>query len=178
MGFVKYIAVLTIIFASVNTSAQEERREMRLTLNECVEIALTSSAQIEQFKYTVAIAETQVDNARNSFFPTGSTMNWGLNRSVQGPREGQVLDQTTGTLVQLLGEDRIGGGQNFRIGGLSMPIYDGQIISQLSNAKNSLMQTQMQQAGTRQTIIFKPNSATFYCYKPSNYWKSSKSACE
>ena len=59
MRCVRYIAVLAIIFASVNTSAQEERREMRLTLNECVEIALTSSAQIEQFKYTVAIAETQ-----------------------------------------------------------------------------------------------------------------------
>ena len=161
MRCVKYIAVLAIIFASVNTNAQEERREMRLTLNECVEIALTSSAQIEQFKYTVAIAETQVDNARNSFFPTNSTMNWGLNRSVQGPREGQVLDQTTGTLVQLLGEDRIGGGQNFRIGGLSMPIYDGQIISQLSSAKNSLMQTQMQQAGTRQTIIFQTKQRYF-----------------
>ena len=157
----RYIAVLTIIFASVNTSAQEERREMRLTLNECVEVSLMSSAQIEQFKYTVAIAETQVDNARNSFFPTNSTMTWGLNRSVQGPREGQVLDQTTGTLVQLLGEDRIGGGQNFRITGLSMPIYDGQIISQLSSAKNSLRQTQMQQTGTRQTIIFQTKQRYF-----------------
>ena len=77
MRCVRYIAVLAIIFAHVNTSAQEERREMRLTLNECVEISLTSSAQIEQFKYTVAIAETQVDNARNSFFPTNSTMTWG-----------------------------------------------------------------------------------------------------
>ena len=157
----RYIAVLAIIFAHVNTSAQEERREMRLSLNECVEISLTSSAQIEQFKYTVAIAETQVDNARNSFFPTASTMTWGLNRSVQGPREGQVLDQTTGTLVQLLGEDRIGGGQNFRIGGLSMPIYDGQIISQLSSAKNSLMQTRMQQTGNRQTIIFQTKQRYF-----------------
>lgn len=157
----RYIAVLAIIFAHVNTSAQEERKEMRLTLNECVEISLTSSAQIEQFKYTVAIAETQVDNARNSFFPTASTMTWGLNRSVQGPREGQVLDQTTGTLVQLLGEDRIGGGQNFRIGGLSMPIYDGQIISQLSSAKNSLMQTRMQQTGNRQTIIFQTKQRYF-----------------
>ena len=157
----RYIAVLAIVFAHVSTSAQEERREMRLTLNECVEISLTSSAQIEQFKYTVAIAETQVDNARNSFFPTASTMTWGLNRSVQGPREGQVLDQTTGTLVQLLGEDRIGGGQNFRIGGLSMPIYDGQIISQLSSAKNSLMQTRMQQTGNRQTIIFQTKQRYF-----------------
>ena len=161
MRCVKYIAVLAIIFASVNTSAQEARREMRLSLNECVKTALTSSAQIEQFKYTVAIAETQVDNARNSFFPTNSTMSWNINRSVQGPREGQVLDETTGTLVQLLGEDRIGGGQSFRIGGLAMPIYDGQIISQLSSAKNSLMQTQMQQAGTRQTIIFQTKQRYF-----------------
>ena len=161
MRCVRYIAVLAIAFTCVNTSAQEVRREMRLTLNECVEIALTSSPQIEQFKYTVAIAETQVDNARNSFLPNTSNMSWGISRNVQGPREGQVLDQTTGTLVQLLGEDRIGGGQSFRVGGLTMPIYDGQIISQLSSAKNSLMQTRMQQIGNRQTIIFQTKQRYF-----------------
>ena len=161
MRCIKYIAVLAIIFASVNTDAQEARREMRLSLNECVEISLTSSAQIEQDKYTVAVSETQVDNARNSFFPTSSNMSWRINRSVSGPREGQVLDQTTGTLVQLLGEDRIGGGQSFSIGGLTMPIYDGSIISQLSSAKNNLMQAQMQQAGNRQTIIFQTKQRYF-----------------
>ena len=157
----RYIAVLAIIFAGVNTSAQEERREMRLTLNECVEISLTSSAQIEQFKYTVAIAETQVDNARNSFLPNTSSVNWGISRNVQGPREGQVLDPSTGTLVQLLGEDRVSGAQSFRITGLTMPVYDGRLISQLSSAKNSLMQTQMQQTGTRQTIIFQTKQRYF-----------------
>lgn len=157
----RYIAVLAIIFAHVNTSAQEERKEMRLTLNECVEISLTSSAQIEQFKYTVAIAETQVDNARNSFLPNTSSVNWGISRNVQGPREGQVLDPSTGTLVQLLGEDRVSGAQSFRITGLTMPIYDGRLISQLSSAKNSLMQTQLQQTGTRQTIIFQTKQRYF-----------------
>ena len=157
----RYIAVLAIVFAHVNTSAQEERREMRLTLNECVEISLTSSAQIEQFKYTVAIAETQVDNARNSFLPNTSSVNWGISRNVQGPREGQVLDPSTGTLVQLLGEDRVSGAQSFRITGLTMPVYDGRLISQLSSAKNSLMQTQMQQTGTRQTIIFQTKQRYF-----------------
>ena len=161
MGFIKYIAVLAIVFAHVNTSAQEERREMRLSLNECVEIALTSSAQIEQFKYTVAIAETQVDNARNSFLPNTSSVTWGISRNVQGPREGQVLDPSTGTLVQLLGEDRVSGAQSFRITGLTMPVYDGRLISQLSSAKNSLMQTQMQQAGTRQTITFQTKQRYF-----------------
>ena len=157
----RYIAVLAIVFAHVSTSAQEERREMRLTLNECVEIALTSSAQIEQFKYTVAIAETQVDNARNSFLPNTSSVTWGISRNVQGPREGQVLDPSTGTLVQLLGEDRVSGAQSFRIAGLTMPVYDGRLISQLSSAKNSLMQTQMQQTGTRQTIIFQTKQRYF-----------------
>ena len=157
----RYIAVLVIVFAHVSTSAQEERREMRLSLNECVEIALTSSAQIEQFKYTVAIAETQVDNARNSFLPNTSSVTWGISRNVQGPREGQVLDPSTGTLVQLLGEDRVSGAQSFRIAGLTMPVYDGRLISQLSSAKNSLMQTQMQQTGTRQTIIFQTKQRYF-----------------
>lgn len=161
MHCIRYIAVLAIVFASVNTSAQEERREMRLTLNECVEISLTSSAQIEQFKYTVAISETQVDNARNSFLPNTSNVTWGISRNVQGPREGQVLDPSTGTLVQLLGEDRVSGAQSFRITGLTMPVYDGRLISQLSSAKNSLMQARMQQTGTRQTIIFQTKQRYF-----------------
>lgn len=154
MGFVRCIAVLAIAVMSVRASAQEPQREMRLTLSECVEIALTNNAQIEQDKYTVAISETQVDNARNGFFPNVSNISWGISRTVQGPREGQVLDPTTGTLVQLLGEDRVTGGQNFRVGGLSMPIYDGRLISELSGAKKALMQVQMQQIGNRKDIVF------------------------
>ena len=161
MGFVRYIAALAIAVTSVRASAQEPQREMRLTLGECVEIALTNNAQIEQDKYTVAISETQVDNARNGFFPSVSNMSWGISRGVQGPREGQVLDQTTGTLVQLLGEDRITGGQNFRVGGLLMPIYDGQLISQLSSAKKALMQTQMQQIGNRKDIVYQTKQRYF-----------------
>ncbi len=161
IGFVRHIAVWAIAFAGVHASAQEAQREMRLTLSECVGIALTNNAQIEQDKYTVAISETLVDNARNNFFPSVSTVSWNISRGVQGPREGQVLDPTTGTLVQLLGEDRITGGQNFRIGGLSMPIYDGQIISQLSGAKKSLMQAQMQQTGNRKDIVFQTKQRYF-----------------
>lgn len=154
MGFVRCIAVLAIAAMSARASTQEPQREMRLTLGECVEIALTNNAQIEQDKYTVAISETQVDNARNGFFPNVSNISWGISRTVQGPREGQVLDPTTGTLVQLLGEDRVTGGQNFRVGGLSMPIYDGRLISELSGAKKALMQVQMQQIGNRKDIVF------------------------
>ena len=161
MGFVRHIAVLAIAVMGVQGSAQEPQREMRLTLGECVEIALTNNAQIEQDRYTVAISETQVDNVRNGFFPSTSTVSWGISRGVQGPREGQVLDQTTGTLVQLLGEDRITGGQNVRVSGLSMPIYNGQLISQLSGAKKSLMQAQMQQIGNRKDIVFQTKQRYF-----------------
>ena len=161
MGFVRCIAVLAIAVMSARASAQEPQREMRLTLGECVEIALTNNAQIEQDKYTVAISETQVDNARNGFFPNVSNISWGISRTVQGPREGQVLDPTTGTLVQLLGEDRITGGQNFRVGGLSMPIYDGRLISELSGAKKALMQVQMQQIGNRKDIVFQTRQRYF-----------------
>lgn len=161
MGFVRCIAVLAIAVMSARASAQEPQREMRLTLGECVEIALTNNAQIEQDKYTVAISETQVDNARNGFFPNVSNISWGISRTVQGPREGQVLDPTTGTLVQLLGEDRVTGGQNFRVGGLSMPIYDGRLISELSGAKKALMQVQMQQIGNRKDIVFQTKERYF-----------------
>ena len=42
-----------------------------------------------------------------------------------------------------------------------MPIYNGQLISQLSGAKKSLMQAQMQQIGNRKDIVFQTKQRYF-----------------
>ena len=114
-----FLFVLSVVLVS-QTQAQTK---MKLTLDECIQTALSNNATIEQDKYSVAIAETNVDNVRNQFLPNSSAVSWSMSRSVQGPREGSVLDPTTGALVQTLGEDRVSGGQSFGIGGLSIPIY-------------------------------------------------------
>ena len=162
MRFAKYAAVLAIVFVGIiNVGAQDEQREMRLTLSECVEVALTNNTTIELERYDVAVAETNVDVARNRFFPVSSNVGWNINRSVQGPREGQILDPTTNTLVETLGEDRLGGGQSFSIGGLSMPLYNGQIISQLAATKKRLKQAEMLQVGSRKTVVFQTKQRYF-----------------
>ena len=161
MRFVKHVVAVATVFAGINAGAQDGQKEIRLTLKECVEVALMNSTAIELSKYDVAIATTNVDVARNRFFPISSNASWSINRSVQGPREGQILDETTGTLVQTLGEDRIGGGQSFSIGGFSMPLYNGQIISQLAGSKKSLRQAEMQQIGGRQDVMFQTKQRYF-----------------
>ena len=50
--FVRYALALLIVLVGVNAGAQEAQREMRLTLNECVEVAVTNNASIAQNKYT------------------------------------------------------------------------------------------------------------------------------
>ncbi|MBT3603856.1 MAG: TolC family protein [Candidatus Latescibacteria bacterium] len=145
-----FLFVLSVVLVS-QTQAQTK---MKLTLDECIQTALSNNATIEQDKYSVAIAETNVDNVRNQFLPNSSAVSWSMSRSVQGPREGSVLDPTTGALVQTLGEDRVSGGQSFGIGGLSIPIYDGGLIASLAAQKKSLQSTQMTQIGNRGDVIF------------------------
>lgn len=132
----------------------QAQNEMQLTLDECVDLALSNNALIEQGKYTVAISETQVDNQRNRFLPNGSTLNWGSSRSVRGPREGSVIDETTGELINLVGEESISGGQSFSISGFSIPLYDGNALASLAASKKRLQQQQLTQIGTRNDVIF------------------------
>ena len=150
--FVQIVWVLMGLLFGINAQAQEGQNQLRLTLSECVESALSNNATILQNKYDVAIAETNVDNARNAFLPSTS-LSWSISRNVQGPREGAVLDPTTGEIVTLLGEDRVSGGQSMSIGGLNIPIYDGGLIASLSANKNSLNQTQMTQISNREGVV-------------------------
>ena len=151
--FVRYTLALLIVLAGVKTNAQEAQKEMRLTLSECVEVAVTNNASIEQNKYTVALAEAGVDSRRHQFLPSTS-MSWSISRNIQGPREGATLDQTTGEIVQTLGESRTSGGQSFGFGSLSIPIYNGQLLSQLAASKKSLKEAEFDGQATHSQVVF------------------------
>ncbi len=151
--FVRYALAFLIVLVGANAGAQEAQREMRLTLSECVEVALTNNASLEQNKYTVALAEAGVDTRRHQFLPSTS-MSWSFSRNVSGPREGAILDPATGTLIQTLGESRTGGGQGFGFGNLNIPIYNGQLLSQLAASKKNLKEVQFDAKATYSQVVF------------------------
>jgi len=117
-------------------------------------MALANNTTIELGKYTVALSEVQVDNARNRFLPNSSSLSWGISRNVRGPSERSIVDETTGAIIDLVGDESISGGQNVGVGGLSIPIYDGSIIANLSASKKRLRQQQITQIGGRFDVVF------------------------
>jgi outer membrane protein len=130
------------------------QNEMRLSLDECIRVALSNNATIERGKYTVAISEADVDNVRNRFLPNSSSLSWGLSRNVRGPSNRSIVDETTGTIIDLVGDESISGGHSVSIGGLSIPIYDGSIIASLAASKKRLEQQKMIQIGNRYDVVF------------------------
>lgn len=151
-GLMRYFFLLLAVLFWERAYAQEAR-ELSLTLEECVAMALSNNPTILQNQYDVAISETNVDQARNSFLPT-STVSWGISRNISGPREGAILDPSTGVLIQTLGESRVGGGQNVGISSVSIPIYNGTLIANLAASKNSLKQTEMTQISNKGDVIY------------------------
>lgn len=152
-----FLFVLSIVFVS----QAQAQTEMKLTLDECIETALSNNLTLEQGKYTVSISEADVDNQRNRFLPSGSSISWSMNRNVRGPREGSVLDETTGQIINLVGEESISGGHSLGIGGFSVPLYDGNAIASLAASKKNLKQQQVTRIGTRFDVIFQVKESYF-----------------
>ncbi|MGA1198374.1 MAG: TolC family protein, partial [Candidatus Latescibacterota bacterium] len=150
MRFVGCFLCFTV-FLGAQAFAQTE---MRLTLAECIDVALSNNLTLEQGKYTVALSEVSVDQQRNRFLPSSSSFNWSSSRNVRGPSERSVLDETTGQILNLVGDESISGGQSVSIGGFSIPLYDGNVIASLSASKKRLQQQQITQIGTRFDVIF------------------------
>jgi len=150
MRFVGYFLCFTVFWGS----QADAQTEMRMTLAECIDVALSNNLTLEQGKYTVALSEVSVDQQRNRFLPSSSSLNWSSSRNVRGPSERSVLDETTGQILNLVGDESISGGQSVSIGGFSIPLYDGNVIASLSASKKRLQQQQITQIGTRFDVIF------------------------
>ncbi|MFT5365724.1 MAG: outer membrane protein [Candidatus Latescibacterota bacterium] len=150
----RFVSYFLFIICGLFVAQVHAQTEMKLTLDECVEVALSNNLTIEQGKYTVALSEASVDQARNRFLPNSSNLSWGISRSVRGPSERQVIDETTGGLINLAGNESINGGQSIGVGGLTIPIYDGQIIASLAASKKRLEQQRVTQIGNRYDVIF------------------------
>jgi outer membrane protein len=148
------ICGITLIASTAMSLAEESPpNQMNLSLAECIEIALGNSSQIVQDRYNVALSEVSVDDSRNAFLPSAS-VSWGASRSIQGPREGAILDRETGVLITSLGESRVSGGQSVSLAGISIPLYNAQNFANLSANKLGLKATRMSQSNNRQQTIY------------------------
>lgn len=134
-------------------------REMHLSLSECVEIALGNNTAIIQSRLSREIATAQIDARRNAFLPSLSS-NYRISRSVTGPREGAIFDQTTQTIITTLGEDRVGGSQSVG-SSLSISIFNAGQLANLAASKKSARAAEMDLAGSRRETVFQVKQRYF-----------------
>lgn len=155
MSYVLKTALLFTIAAvlSAPVSAEEAAtKDMHLSLSECIEIALGNNTDIAQARFAREIAVAGIDQSRNAFLPSLGS-NYRISRSVTGPREGAIFDQTTQTIVTTLGRDRVGGSQSVG-SSLSITIFDAADFANLAASKKSARASEMDFKESRQQTIF------------------------
>lgn len=138
-------------------------KELRLTLSDCVALALDQNTQIVQGKFTRDFEDSGIDVARNAFLPRLSA-SWGLSRSINGPREGQFLDPSTNLLTTSVGESQTSGNQN--VGGtLNMTVFDASDFARLSASKHGYRAASMDLESSRQDVVFQVKERYFELLK-------------
>jgi outer membrane protein len=131
-NMIKYLVILACLLPCKSV-AEETQRELTLSLEECVEIALERSTRVVSGKLQRDLSDAAVDQARASFLPTLSA-NYDNSNGINGPRNASFIDQATGSLVQSVGESTTSGAQGV---GASMGIslFNASNIANLAGAK-------------------------------------------
>ncbi len=164
--FVGSLAVV-LSLASPVESQQEvtvgKVKEVRVTLEDCVRLALSRNSSIVQGKLTRDFEDSGVDVARNAFLPRLST-NWGISRAINGPREGQFIDESTGLLTTTVGESQTSGSQSIG-GSLNMTVFDASDFAALSASKNGLRASEMDLENSQQNVVFQAKQSYFELLK-------------
>ena len=144
-------AIAAVLSAPV--SAEETAsKDMHLSLSECIEIALGNNTAITQSRLSREIAVAQIDARRSAFLPSLNS-NYRISRSVTGPREGAIFDQTTQTIITTLGEDRVGGSQSVG-SSLNISIFNAAQLANLAASKKSARAAEMDFKESRRQTIF------------------------
>ncbi len=162
MSYVLKTALLFTIAAVLSTPVAAEEtttKDMHLSLSECIEIALANNTEIAQSRFSREIAVARIDQSRNSFLPQLSS-NYGLSRSITGPREGAIFDQTTQTIITTLGEDRVGGSQSVG-SSLSISIFNAATFANLAANKKTARAAEMDLSVSRQQTTFQVKQRYF-----------------
>ena len=158
--FFKSATFLAIFIFSVGSLfAQELPTEVTLSLDECVRIALERSTRIIQSKLARDLSDADVDQARNNFLPTLNA-SWGTSNSINGPRNASFIDESTGTLVQSVGESTTSGGQNVS-GSLNVSIFRASDFANLSATKHANRAAEYDLAATEDLVKFEAKRAYY-----------------
>ena len=148
-----------VVLSAPVPAEETASRDMHLGLSECIEIALGNNTAITQSRFSREIAVAQIDARRNAFLPTLSS-NYSISRSVTGPREGAIFDQTTQTIVTTLGEDRVGGSQSVG-SSLSITIFNAARLANLAASKKNARAAEMDLSGSRHQTVFQVKQRYF-----------------
>jgi outer membrane protein len=147
-----HLLLVFTISAASNVYAQEEPKELTLSLDECVRVALDRSTRIIQGKLSRDLRDADVDQARNNFLPT-LNMGWSTSNSVNGPRNAAFIDPSTNSLVQSIGESTTSGGQNVN-GRLNISLFDASDFATLAAAKNTFKATELDMDASQDQVQF------------------------
>jgi outer membrane protein len=157
--FSKSSIFLAVVLLSASCFAQETPREMTLTLDECVRIALERSNRIIQGKLSRDLSDADVDQARNNFLPTLNA-SWGSSNSINGPRNASFLDPATNSIVESVGESTTSGGQNVR-GNLNVTLFRASDFANLSAARHANRAAQHDLDASEDFVEFEANRDYF-----------------
>lgn len=135
-----------------NVSAQEGTRELTLSLEECVRIALARSSRVILGKLTRDSQDATVDNARANFLPTLNA-SWSTTNTVNGPRNDFFIDDATGALVQSVGQSTASSGQNVGAS-LSMSLFNAANFANLAAQKNTFRENQLDLDASEDLVAF------------------------
>ena len=147
-----HLLLVFTISAASNVYAQEEPKELTLSLDECVRVALDRSTRIIQGKLSRDLRDADVDQARNNFLPT-LNMGWSTSNSVNGPRNAAFIDPSTNSLVQSIGESTTSSGQNVN-GRLNISLFDASDFATLAAAKNTFKATELDMDASQDQVQF------------------------
>lgn len=107
---------------------------------------------MRQNRYTRDIAEAQIDNSRGAFLPN-VTSGYGFSQSVTGPREGSIIDPSTGELITTIGESRTSSSQSVN-GSLNMTVFNLADFARLSASKSGAKAARHTYSDVRRQIAF------------------------
>ena len=140
-------------------SGAAEPPALRLSMDDCIAIALEQSAAVIQGRSNIEAAAIQIGNARNAFLPSISA-SYGMSRSVSGPREGSFVDPATGEVTSTLGESTTSGSQSLGTG-FSMNLYNRGNWTALASSKLGHKAAEMDLSTSQQQVVFEVKQGYF-----------------
>ena len=131
---------------------QEAPKDLTLSLEDCVKIALEKSNSVVQGKLLRDLQDVGVDQAKAAFLPTLSS-GWGNSNTINGPRNASFLDESTGTIVQSVGESTVSGGQSVSAN-LNMSLFNASDFANLAAARKNYRAQELDLTAREHTAVF------------------------